>query len=202
MPPAEAAWAELHPLERAVTERAGEKRRREHAAGRLLARTLVAELGVEGAQPLLADDDRVPRWPAAVVGSISHCATLCVVAVAPASSVRGVGIDVEPALPLPPGVGPLVLFAPDHEALASAADHRRPLFERVVFSAKEAVYKAIFPITRRSLDFPAMAVRVFEDGSLDATLRLDVPFFAAGTRFEGRWTEHAGHVVTAFVLLG
>ena len=74
------------------------------------------------------------------------------------------------------------------------------LAERLVFSAKEAAYKAIFPLARRTLDFDEMAVTAHPGGELWATLHTPCPPFSAGARFQGRWALHEGHLITAFTL--
>lgn len=200
LPPAEADPDGILPEERAVVAHAGPKRRHEHAAGRTLARRLCADLGVRDMGPLLADADDVPSWPDEVIGSISHCDTLCIVVVARRTLARGIGVDIEPAAPLPEGVDGLVLFEPDRAGLRAFRELPRPFAERLVFSAKEAAYKAIFPLARRSLEFDEMAVTAHPGGELWATLRTACPPFAAGERFQGRWALHEGHLVTAFTL--
>lgn len=198
--PARADPDALLPEERAVVAHAAPKRRHEHAAGRTLARRLCAELGLPATGPLLADEDDVPCWPDEVIGSISHCDTLCIVVVAKRALALAIGVDIEPAAPLPEGVEGLVLFEPDRAGLLGFRELPRPFAERLVFSAKEAAYKAIFPLTRRSLDFDEMAVTAHPGGVLWATLRTACPPFAAGERFQGRWVLHEGHLITAFTL--
>lgn len=200
LPPAQADPEALQPEERAVVALAAPKRRHEYAAGRTLARRLCAELNLPLSGPLLADADDVPAWPEDVVGSISHCDTLCVVVVAKRTLVRAIGVDIEPAAPLPDGVDGLVIFEPDREGLAGFRELPRPFAERLLFSAKEAAYKAIFPLARRSLDFDDMVVTPRPGGELWATLRTACPPFAAGERFQGRWALHEGHIITAFTL--
>ena len=69
----------------------------------MLARTLLRQLGAEIPE-LLRDPDRVPRWPGKIVGSISHCDSLCIVGVADRAHFRGIGLDVEPDEPVRSGV--------------------------------------------------------------------------------------------------
>jgi enterobactin synthetase component D len=197
----------LPPAERARIATAGPRRRAEFATSRRLAHELLHALGIaEAAAPLSADADGLPVWPAGIVGSISHCQAACVVAVAPSDELRALGVDVELAAPLPPGVGPLVLFPGDDAFLSPRsppADWSRALAERIVFSAKEAAYKTIFPRHRTSLDFDAMAIDGSFDptgsaGALTATLQLDVSQTPAGTQFFGRFRVADGLIVTAF----
>ncbi len=88
--------AELRPMERAIASV-----RRASGAARIVAKALLAELGAPPAVELPRSASRAPRWPPGFVGSLAHDGEFAVAAVAPAASILGVGIDVEPALPLP-----------------------------------------------------------------------------------------------------
>jgi 4'-phosphopantetheinyl transferase EntD len=198
--PVDAGLDDLLPEERAAVAGAVPKRRREFAAGRTLARRLLADLGVPD-EPLLNDDDRVPRWPPGIVGSIAHCDTLCIVAVArTGAGVRGIGLDIEPHAPLESELWPTVA-RPEELAWIRAQTAGNPgRAARLHFAAKEAVYKSVYPAIRRSLEFDEVALN-FNLADRRFTYRLlprdsgawrQVPATGAG-----RWIEHAGHLVTA-----
>ena len=92
----------LMPQERNFVKAAVEKRQREFATARVLARRLLADYGIRQ-YPLLNDDDRVPVWPEGFVGSISHCDDCCVVALLGKSgNTISIGIDVEPDTAIDP----------------------------------------------------------------------------------------------------
>jgi hypothetical protein len=78
-----------------------------------------------------------------VVGSITHCAGYRAAAVAPAGQVSGLGIDAEPSRALPPRLLARILRAEEMLALVELR-HERPTvcWDRLLFSAKEATYKA------------------------------------------------------------
>lgn len=185
----------LHPEERYAVAGAVDSRRREFAAGRFLARDLLARLGDLG--PVLRDADRSPRWPASVVGSITHCEGCCAVALAPAAAVGMVGIDVEPAQPLPAEVVRMVLSTGEIASFARLPGALRRVADRVVFSAKESSYKAIYPSTRRLLDFDAMHVDLTGEGGFVATLLIDAPPFRVGSRLHGRYRVTGQFIATA-----
>ncbi|MEM1245367.1 MAG: 4'-phosphopantetheinyl transferase superfamily protein, partial [Acidobacteriota bacterium] len=122
---------------------AGSKRRAEFSAGRHLARRIGQRLG----HPIAAlprRDDGAPAWPSGLLGSISHCDDLCVVALAPATRLRGLGVDIEPNRPIERELWP-ELFTPE-ERLWLDRD-RTPGVDssRFAFSAKESYYKAFAP---------------------------------------------------------
>jgi 4'-phosphopantetheinyl transferase EntD len=85
--------------ERAVGT-AGSRRRAEFTAGRLCARMALARLGIPAA-PILPGPAGEPRWPAGVVGSITHCPGYRACAVAWAADLAAIGIDAEPDQDLP-----------------------------------------------------------------------------------------------------
>jgi 4'-phosphopantetheinyl transferase EntD len=145
--------AELFPAEEALLARAVQKRRREFTAGRVCARRALARLGVAPA-PLLAGPNREPLWPAGVVGSITHCEGYRAAAVARASDVLSIGIDAEPNGPTPDGVFERIAL-PAESAWVRAAVRIAPEvhWDRMLFCAKESVYKAWFPLAGRWLGF-------------------------------------------------
>ncbi|HEX6272635.1 MAG TPA: 4'-phosphopantetheinyl transferase superfamily protein, partial [Polyangiaceae bacterium] len=173
----------LFPEEEALVARAVEKRRLEFAKGRECARSALASFGL-GDAPLLAGETREPLWPADVVGSITHTRGLCAAAVARSARYRGIGIDAEPAEPLDDDLARRVCA--DEEAALSSSGLERGVVFRLVFSAKEAVYKCVFPITRRFLGFDDVHVRLTGD-AFRAFLRVDSAPFRRGDEFEGRW---------------
>ncbi|HVT67619.1 MAG TPA: 4'-phosphopantetheinyl transferase superfamily protein [Trebonia sp.] len=189
----------LFPEEEALVARAGEKRQRQFAAGRGCARQALAALGVPPA-PLLRGGGGAPRWPDGVVGSITHCAGYAAAAVARADSLRGVGVDAEPDLPLPALVFGAVTLPCERDMLAAlAAADPGVSWDRLLFSAKKAVYKAWFPLTRQWLGFPDARIAVHAGGMFSAVLR--VPWPPEGgpppAAFGGRWLARDGLIVTA-----
>jgi len=187
---ADPADVTLFPAERAVITRAVDKRRREFATVRHCARTALAELGVAPA-PILPGERGAPVWPDGIVGSMTHCAGYRAAAVARSREITTIGIDAEPDEPLPPGV--LETIARPEERTALAGPARTPgCRDRLLFSAKESVYKAWFPLTRRWLDFHDATVVIAPDGTFHARLHVDGPV----SGFTGRWRATGGLVVT------
>ena len=181
---------ETHDLfeeERIQVVHAVPKRQREWAAGRRLARRLLSELGFSP-RPLLAGRDRAPRWPEGVVGSIAHTRDLCAVAVARAEAVRSLGIDVEDRAALEPKLWPSVLTPREQARLRHHPEATRGLWAMVLFSAKEALYKAQYRITRTMVDFPDADITLFpDDGRFEA--RIEYPCSARLSQpLAGRFT--------------
>jgi 4'-phosphopantetheinyl transferase EntD len=121
--------------------------RRASGAARLVARELMAELGVKPG-PIRGTPAGAPDWPAALTGSLAHDDTIAVAVLARRRKFARLGIDVEPAIPLPADMHALVLTPQEQQRMT--AD---PLQARLHFAAKEAVYKAFYPASGRFLEF-------------------------------------------------
>jgi 4'-phosphopantetheinyl transferase EntD len=188
--------AVLFPQEEAVIARAVDKRRREFTTVRVCARAALAALGLP-AVPILPEQRGAPRWPDGVVGSMTHCAGYRAAAVAHLRDLRTVGIDAEVHDALPDGVLDLVSIPSERTRLRQlAADEPGVCWDRVLFSAKEAVYKAWYPLTRAWLDFAEADLTLHRCGGF--TARLLVPGPVSG--FDGRWLVRDGLVLTAIAV--
>jgi len=140
--------AELRPLERAIASV-----RRASGAARIAARTLLAELGAPPGVELPRSASRAPQWPPGFVGSLAHDSEYAVAAVARAPSIRGVGIDIEPALPLPEELLDMIATAGEREQLKGDL-----ISARLLFCMKEAVYKATHPVDGVFLEHQDVAI--------------------------------------------
>ncbi|UZN04437.1 4'-phosphopantetheinyl transferase family protein [Cellulomonas sp. S1-8] len=179
--------------EAAAVARAVPARRTEYAAVRVCARDALAALGA-GRPPVPSAPDRSPVWPADVVGALTHCDGYRAAAVARAGAWVGVGIDAEPLAPLPDGVADLVMSDDERAALADVDPALCP--DRVLFSAKESVYKVWSPVVRTWLGFEDVHVRL---GAGTFTAHVDRPGLGVDV-LHGRWTTGHGLVVTALTL--
>ncbi|WP_245469036.1 MULTISPECIES: 4'-phosphopantetheinyl transferase superfamily protein [unclassified Mesorhizobium] len=126
--------------------------RRASGAARLIAHGLLTELGVNDVAILRAPAG-APVWPEGITGSLAHDDEMAVATVAPVGHIRSLGIDVEPAQPLPDDIFALVAIPSDR---IEAAD--RHLAGRILFAAKEAVYKAVYPLDREVLGYEDITV--------------------------------------------
>lgn len=191
----------LTPAEARVIAAAVPSRRREFTAGRACARAVLEELGHHG-WSLLPGPRREPLWPDGVVGSISHCPGLAVAVAARSADTLAIGIDVETDAPLPANVAGSVMDAGEAHAIErlAAQDPVTP-WERILFSAKESVYKAWYPLRHEWLGFEDVGIELGTDGTFLARIRradtAPLPRVVSG-----RWTRGNGVVVTALVLPG
>lgn len=193
----------LFPEEEQALGRAVDKRRREFVTARACARGALAQLGLPPVA-IPRGERGEPGWPAGVVGSITHCAGYRACAVARTEALMTVGIDAEPNEPLPDGVLGEIARAEELERLRELA-RREPSvrWDRLLFSAKEAVYKAWFPLARRWLGFEDATVSIdLARGAFEARLLVPGPLVGADRlrSLEGRFLARDDLVLTAVSL--
>ena len=155
--------------ELATTHNMSAKRRLEFNHGRSCARQALQQLGYPNC-PIPVSEDRAPIWPTAVVGSISHCGSSAAAVVAKSNAANGLGIDLEERVGLDSKLLTMICCA---EELASFNGNETDrLLAKVIFSAKESLYKCVWPEIRRFIDF------------LDVEIQLDLKAntFAARSR--------------------
>ncbi|MDX6609372.1 MAG: hypothetical protein QOF85_1297 [Solirubrobacterales bacterium] len=182
--------AELFPEEEAAVGHSVEKRRREFVTARACARRALSQLGYP-AQPIPSGARGEPVWPTGIVGSITHCAGYRACAVAPATELLALGVDAEVDDPLPERlIGDIALPEERRWIEAAAAADPGISWDRLLFSIKESIYKAWFPLARSWLGFEDASVAIDRDrGTFSASLLVPGP--TLGGRhldgFSGRW---------------
>ena len=154
-----------------------------------------------GADP--ARRARRPGWPAAW-SAASPTAPATGPPRSPGPTRWPIGIDAEPHEPLPDGVLDAVSLPEERAALRGAADGDVH-WDRLLFSAKESVYKAWFPLTRRWLGFEEADLVLDPDAARSPpACSSPARSWTAGelTGFTGRWLVADGLVVTAIAVPG
>lgn len=132
------------------------KVRRASGAARIVARQLLQQFGHPPCA-LPKDAAGAPVWPAGIIGSMAHDSRIAVAAVGMRADVGALGVDIEPAEPLPSEL--LDLVATPQEQLKLAHDAYRG---RLLFVAKEAVYKAVYPLDRMFLEHHDVEINLAE----------------------------------------
>jgi 4'-phosphopantetheinyl transferase EntD len=193
----------LYPEEETVVGRAVEKRRREFTTARACAREALGRLG-QPHQAIPSGPRGEPLWPAGIVGSITHCDGYRACVAARAGDLVTVGVDAEPNQPLPDGLLGDIALPEEREMLgALTRDEPAVSWDRLLFSAKEAVYKAWYPLAERWLGFED-AILEIDRSSRTYSARLLVPGPDVDGReltgFTGRWMTRGGLVLTAIAL--
>ncbi|OBK12912.1 4'-phosphopantetheinyl transferase [Mycobacterium asiaticum] len=192
------------PEEEPLIAKSVAKRRSEFITVRHCARIALAELGVPPT-PILKGDKGEPCWPDGIVGSLTHCTGYRGAVVGRSGVVRSVGIDAEPHDVLPNGVLDAISL-PAERAETPGVMPEGLNWDRILFCAKEATYKAWFPLTKRWLGFEDAHITFQSDsataGRFVSRILID-PATKTGpplTSLSGRWSVERGLVLTAIVL--
>ncbi len=169
--------------ERSAVANAIEKRQTEFSAGRDAARRALAHLG-HAAVEIPVNARRGPIWPNGICGSITHSKRICIAVVAPRAQHVSIGIDAELAHPLKDTLRKAILH--ESERALSAADAIK------VFSMKEALFKALFPLDQDWFGFQDAKMM----GEEMMQLTKNVGGFAMGSLFKVPTLMHGDHVIS------
>ncbi|MBN9636087.1 MAG: 4'-phosphopantetheinyl transferase [Actinobacteria bacterium] len=192
------------PEEEPLIARSVAKRRNEFITVRHCAREALGKLDV-GPVPILKGDKGEPCWPDGIVGSLTHCEGFRGAVVARATQVRSVGIDAEPHGVLPKGVLGAIALPAEQDTIGTLEGDLH--WDRILFCAKEATYKAWFPLTHRWLGFEDAHITFELDstgssGTFLSRILIDpaAEFGPPLTELPGRFTVSNGLVLTAISL--
>jgi 4'-phosphopantetheinyl transferase EntD len=194
----------LFPEESQYLRRAVPKRIQEFAAGRLCARRALAKLGFAH-YPLRMDGDRRPRWPARIVGSISHSAGICGAVVAESPRFSAIGLDIEIVAGVTREIWPYIGTPEETAWLAGLPEPEQTRCAALVFSAKESFYKCQYGVTQQWLEFHDIALDLglsdLSTGRFALRPQRRIRFLEHHTMpLMGRFEFHGSLVVTGMVL--
>jgi 4'-phosphopantetheinyl transferase EntD len=158
------AASDLLPAEAQSMANAVPKRIQEFAAGRLCARRALVAFGVTDF-PIRVAWDRQPVWPESLIGSITHTAGLCAAVAAERSNLIALGIDSEIVGAVKVNLRPRICVETELAWIDELEPAARAAAVTLIFSAKEAVYKCLFPLLGERLNFHDLHVSPLEWGS-------------------------------------
>ena len=192
---------DLFDVEDRAIRNAAPLRRDEFAAGRAAARGALATLAIAPV-PIPRAADRRPLWPNGIIGSISHTDGIAAAIVGHNQPTAGVGLDIEGDAPLKKELLKYILTRSE-----AAARKARPLVAnssrcKATFAAKEALFKAIYPITGQFFGFLDANVDLLESGNWTATLCDTAPALPASMVISGgKWAAVDGFVIATIHIL-
>lgn len=198
-----AHFKHLSDLELAIPDpgpRSVESRYQEFYAGRWCAAQGQHSLCGEWHIPVIGEG-RAPVWQQGIVGSISHTRLWAASAVGHAARFRAIGIDLESLACLPTEVSWLQEIADTRELdlVSGLASSAAP---GLIFSAKESLFKALYPLTNVYFEFRDARVISASPDALELQLGLDLDsVFSKNQRFQARYLAQNGHVLTSVVLV-
>ena len=178
--------------ERTGLGRMREVRAAEYSSGRRVARHALGAIGIPG-WPIVARG-RSPVWPAEVVGSITHSRTLALAAVGWRRRFVGLGVDLEVEGRVTPRLAGRVLLERERRQMTEADS------PTMLFSAKEAVYKAVNPTAGEYLGFEDVEVTISLDGTFLAKTTRPCASESLVAVGGGFYQRIEGHWLSAFLV--
>ncbi len=186
----------LFPEEAAAVARAVPKRRLEFSAGRHCARSAIRQLGYPDCAIGHAED-RAPIWPYGLIGSIAHSSGYCAAVAAKPGDFRSIGIDVEKADAVSRSLLDMILLPEEIEEMQRLVRSYPLNWLAAFFSAKEAVYKAFYPLAREFIGFHEARIWFdAEEGSFAAEISRP-PAAPSPRRLCGRYAVLDGRIYTS-----
>ena len=144
-------------------------RSREFAGGRTCAKNALAAIGMEEAGSLARDSEGLPQWPFGYTGSISHNRVFCMAVAGRMTDYIGLGLDLEQTNRIKEGAARRVVHPMETDFWKG-----EQLQASILFSLKEAFYKAQYPQWRLSANFSEMALKVdLQEGLAEITFLAD-----------------------------
>jgi 4'-phosphopantetheinyl transferase EntD len=175
--------------ENQLVQTAVPKRQNEFRAGRAAAHRALKSLGIPQ-QPILKAPDRSPVWPHGIIGSITHTAGIAAAMTGSTKHVAGIGLDIDGANPLKPDLYDYILTSQEQENRTATPTLSGTPRCKITFVAKEALFKAIYPITRKFFGFMDAQLDLTEDGYWTAVVPETAtklpPLFSIQ---QGRWAQ-------------
>jgi 4'-phosphopantetheinyl transferase EntD len=188
---AEAEYLALHPMR--------PRREAEFRSGRACAREALSRIGIDG-WALIPATTREPQWPAEVVGSITHSGAYCAASVVRGHHCAGIGIDVEATGRVGDELAAAVCSRNELAALDKRGSRDRAELLTLIFSAKESVFKAVFPRQRLFLEFDDVEIDFEAENGVFRALGRAPQLERLLGRLEGRFAIGKAHLATTAVL--
>jgi 4'-phosphopantetheinyl transferase EntD len=123
------------------------KVKRASGAARIVARELLFRLGHEQ-WALPKSSSGAPVWPGSIVGSLAHDMCIAVAAIGLSRDIAALGIDIEPAEMLPFDLSDWITTPQERQNICADV-----YGGKILFAAKEAVYKAVYPLDHAFFDY-------------------------------------------------
>jgi 4'-phosphopantetheinyl transferase EntD len=194
----------LYPQEARYVQKAVRTRVEEFAAGRLCARLLLREFGIDNFA-IEVGDHRQPLWPETLVGSITHTTGFCAAVVAPRTCLRSVGIDTEIAGRVKAELWRGICTPSETAWLRALPEPQQLAAATLIFSAKEAFYKCQFAVTQERLGFHDVSVELPDWGEKRGAFRIVANRSLAlelrtATPLQGQYSFHEQFVTSGMAL--
>ncbi len=194
----------LHPEEENISASFGSsKRRAEFSLGRYCAHRALSKFEMESVPILRNAETREPCWPKSVRGSITHSGEIAAAAVGWTKDISGIGIDLENlARDVDFNISRHVCVETELEWLKNLSPELAKRGLRIIFSAKESIFKCLFPISQTYLYFKDATITINEDNSDFSFILLKAcsGITKVGFQHKGRFTIKDNMLLTSIYL--
>lgn len=177
------------------------KRQAEYLAGRYNASLALKHLGM-GDCDILRSNDRSPIWPSNVLGSITHTHAKTFTAAAYCADYKYLGIDYEKIIDLKTAEEIQSFIINENEEWIRHTSNFAQVLT-ILFSAKESLYKALYPYVGHFFDFSAASIvdGFNEDQSFELKLNYSLNNkLAKDDRFRVWFKEESNHILTLIAM--
>ena len=176
------------------------KRQHEYLCGRILAQAVLKHHFALD-QPLTSMHEHLPVWPTHVLGSISHSQNKLIVALSDKASYLGIDIEHWVTSEFAQESAHLILTPSELELWKIKASKFFDFsqFVSLIFSVKESLYKAVYPIAKQYIDFlEAFVVDIdFENQTLTLAFTSEIRNrHQLLEHYQGGWKVEQDHIMT------
>jgi len=192
---------DLHSKEAIIISKAIDKRCYEFSTGRLCARKALQQIGIDN-YILTKGKNGEPIWPDQIKGTISHSNKWAGAAVATTKNIMGIGFDIETISRISNGILRRIITEKEKELLDKKDEQQAQIYAVLIFSAKEAIYKALSPIYAETLRFKDVSILCKNNSpEFEIELNKGLKFFLKNVRPFCRYFINENDIFTAITLL-
>jgi phosphopantetheine--protein transferase-like protein len=192
---------ELHPEETVIISKAIDKRRYEFSAGRFCARKALQQIGIDSCIVTQGENGE-PIWPDQITGSISHSKKWAAAAVSTTKDIMAVGFDIETINRISSGILKRIITEKEKELQDKKDEQNAQIYAALIFSAKEAIYKALSKLYNKTLRFKDVSIISKNDSpEFEIELNYELNSFLINVRPFCRYFIHENDIFTAITFL-
>ena len=178
------------------SESFSEKRKHEFVAGRICAKSALQKIGFEN-HFVMTGDNREPIWPGGVVGSITHNKNMAISIVS--KNMKSLGVDVEGILEGDRFNKLKSKFLTEEENKSFKIDEK---LGTLIFSAKESLYKALYPTVKEFFSFyDAQVIEINEENIIIKVLRSDGAFSQFKEAIRVDYCQYQNNIITMIKII-
>jgi phosphopantetheine--protein transferase-like protein len=192
---------DLRSEEAVIVSKAIDKRRYEFSTGRLCARKVLQQIGIDNFT-LTQGKKGEAIWPEQITGTISHSNNWAAAAVSTTNDIMGIGFDIETVNRISSGIHKIIITEKEKELLDKKDKQDAQIYAALIFSAKEAIYKALSKLYNKTLRFKDVSIIPKNDSpEFEIELNNELNSFLKNAHPFCRYFIHEDDIFTAITFL-